>query len=370
MVLSAEQWCTKQSRICPFRSHPIIQPWLVDRRPRGYVQRDALEEMRSLEQAVWSKWRKLCRSNSFTPAFDLPFSFNWNSFYCQRWLHWYTSWMSLNAYSTTGALRQGSHAQTKKAPTHMSILRRSTVRWARSHHPLDVGRFERREELSQVYMCCVFLLLSRRRRRQRKIIVKGSERSAAHLLHHKETLCTLACWSSSAPEERESGGRVKKSVSMCQALRLALVTNPWALSLGYIWPHGPKEDIHLNRWFLFSTWPQKQEGRKERGKKKVFQMAWGCQISDQKLLKEEAYTRISCFIIYLCVCFPSQHQQYSFSIFGLWCLCQLFCPICIMIWRWVRLSYSGNENILETECFFFPFNCRRQWKLGVCVSSL
>lgn len=26
------------------------------------------------------------------------------------------------------------------------------------------------------------------------------------------------------------------------------------------------------------------------------------------------YTRISCFIMYLCVCFPSQHQQYSLTI--------------------------------------------------------
>lgn len=53
-------------------------------------------------------------------------------------------------------------------------------------------------------------------------------------------------------------------------------------------------------------------------------MASGCQILDQKLLKEHNYTRISCFIIYLCVCFPSQHQQYAFSIFWLWCVCQFF----------------------------------------------
>lgn len=46
MVLSAGQWCAKHLCICPFESHPIIQPWVVDQRPRGYVQQDALEKMR------------------------------------------------------------------------------------------------------------------------------------------------------------------------------------------------------------------------------------------------------------------------------------------------------------------------------------
>lgn len=66
------------------------------------------------------------------------------------------------------------------------------------------------------------------------------------------------------------------------------------------------------------------------------------------------YTRISCFIIYLCVCFPSRHQQCSPTIIGLWCFCQgfffFFFLKCVMIWRWVGLNYNGNENILE-KCF-------------------
>lgn len=74
MILSAVgKWCAGLLWICPFRSHPIIHAWVVDQDPRGYVQRDALEEMRSLEQIVWSKWSKPCWSNSFTSAFDLLF---------------------------------------------------------------------------------------------------------------------------------------------------------------------------------------------------------------------------------------------------------------------------------------------------------
>lgn len=135
-------------------------------------------------------------------------------------------------------------------------------------------------------------------------------------------------------------------------------------------------------WLHLATWPKGGHPLKQmifvfnmtaetggRGKK-VFQMPWGCQISDQKLLKEKAYTRISCFIIYLCVCFPSQHQQYSFSIFGLWCVGQFFFNMhydlamskAQLQWQWKHFGDGA----------FFPLiaNGSESWGFGLCCLTV
>lgn len=136
MILSAVgKWCAGLLWICPFRSHPIIHAWVVDQDPRGYVQRDALEEMRSLEQIVWSKWSKPCRSNSFASAFDLLFLSTGAQFLWWEMTSLIYILVVFERLRHRGrAPHQRSQAQ-KKAPTHMSVLRYSQVWWARSHHP-------------------------------------------------------------------------------------------------------------------------------------------------------------------------------------------------------------------------------------------
>lgn len=136
MILSAfGKWCAGLSWICPFSSHPIIHAWVVDPDPRGYVQRDALEEMRSLEQIVWSKWSKPCRSNSFASAFDLLFLSTGAQFLWWEMTSLIYILVVFERLRLPWTRTPPEVSCSNKAPTHMSILRYSEVWWARSHHP-------------------------------------------------------------------------------------------------------------------------------------------------------------------------------------------------------------------------------------------
>lgn len=144
----------------------------------------------------------------------------------------------------------------------------------------------------------------------------------------------------------------KELVSSCQALRLGLVTSPWAFSLGYICPHGPKEDSHLNRWFLFSQ-PQKLKEEKEReGRKK--NLSNGTRMSNFRSKGAEGTHIHRNFLFHhLFVCLFSKSASTVFFHYHRGPL--MFLPVFFQYALW-----SGDEhgwitkapkNILERRCF-------------------
>lgn len=118
-------------------------------------------------------------------------------FYSERWLHWYTSWLSFERLRHHGRTLPEDPC-SNKAPTHMSVLRRSEVRWARSHHPFQLPDNKPSEERwlgekkNMRFICSLFfLLLSIQRRasgrwfRKRKI---RTQEPRSYVLHHMNGL--------------------------------------------------------------------------------------------------------------------------------------------------------------------------------------
>lgn len=187
-------------------------------------------------------------------------------FYCQRWLHWYP----LVVFEHL-RYRAQLVPCSNKDPTHMSILRCSKVWWARCHHSqsvqlpsnrLNEGLRGRKRAISEVYKLFAFLLLHTKiiEKRDSKGGGKAHEPSS-NILDHTEQFAPYPVDPSAHPKVGEFVGGIKKrtrvlvpSITSCLSHQLPNLQS---------WPHGPEEDSHLNRWFLFSTQPQRLEEGKQ-----------------------------------------------------------------------------------------------------------
>lgn len=215
---------------------------------------------------VWSKWGKTCRSNLLAPASDLLFLST------ETWFL-LSEMTSLIPPVVFEHLRYSAQLVpcSNKDPTHMSILRCSKVWWARSHHSqsvqlpsnrLNEGLLGRKRAISEVYKLFAFLLLHTKiiEKRDSKGGGKAHEPSS-NILDHTEQFAPYPVDPSAHPKVGEFVGGIKKrtrvlvpSITSCLSHQLPNLQS---------WPHGPEEDSHLNRWFLFSTQPQRLEEGKQ-----------------------------------------------------------------------------------------------------------
>lgn len=124
----------------------------------------------------WGHWNRSCGVNeanhadpTLSPLRLTCYSFQLElSFYDERWLHWYTSWLSLNAYATVDAhptrglmLKQSSYTYVrfKILPGLVSTLPSSSVLSSvQATSSVKRDGWEKRRT-SEVYMLFVFFLL-------------------------------------------------------------------------------------------------------------------------------------------------------------------------------------------------------------------
>lgn len=97
------------------------------------------------------------------------------------------------------------------------------------------------------------------------------------------------------------------------------------------------------RWFLFSKQPQKHQGKTKKSN--------GAVMSDfTSKPAARPYIHTHGFPVSICICVFVFQVNINSTLSLSWAALMLwpgFDSKCIMIWRWVRQTYSGNENILE-----------------------
>lgn len=171
--------------IAPYQS--FLSDWSTSKRARPVGCPGGNEVIGT---GLWSKWSAPRSSNSSAPALDLLFLSTWTRFLLLE--------MTSLIYPPVVFERPRRYGRTQsevscsnKASTHMSVLRRSKVWWARSDRSLPVRLPDNKlsegflgTRTTEVYM--IFLLLCTQQRISRKMTKRGDnmrKRSPAKILH-------------------------------------------------------------------------------------------------------------------------------------------------------------------------------------------
>lgn len=142
----------------------------------------------------WGHWNRSCGVNeanhadpTLSPLRLTCYSFQLElSFYGERWLHWYTSWLSLNAYATVDAhptrglmLKQSSYTYVrfKILPGLVSTLPSSCP--ASKQQAQRRGMAGRKEEQVRFICSLFFLLVSTQWRASGKMIEEEKNKKKA-----------------------------------------------------------------------------------------------------------------------------------------------------------------------------------------------
>lgn len=263
--------------------------------------------MRSWGLIEWRKWRKPCCSAS---AFDLLF--NWSSdFTVKDDFIEIPSGHPLNAYATMDARRQRPDAQTK-APTHMSFLRHPQVQRACALSSFQMTSSRKRDSwekrTNDLYV--------RREEHQRRTLRKGksdffkSHKNSLHLQHTQK-------W-----------GHVEGRLNKSFCLHAKYYVSPQSRTLGDTQKEG-RQPLKQMIFFCSNSWNSEWKNDQKRRERRISYFI----ILFVHLFSKAASTVFS-------------HYHLSFDAFA------SFYSLSkgIMIWRWVSLNYSGNENILK-KCF-------------------